>query len=398
MGKQVDDRVVTMEFDNAQFERNVNQSISTLDKLKNALHLDKSADALNQVGESAKRIDLNPLNSGLETASSKFREVAKVAAEFTVVSKVVDGVINKATQLNKAFVIEPVTTGLNEYEMKMTSVQTIMSSTGESVETVSKYLNELNKYSDETIYSFKDMTDNIGKFTSAGVKLDDAVLAIKGIANEAALSGANANEASRAMYNFSQALSSGYVKLIDWKSIENANMATKSFKDELLATAETMGTVNNVCTDKTGTLTDGNMKVDNLVSCSKRSLDYLKNAIGYILFITQDDNLTAKALKSKYSTCVLHDEYSSIPFESSKKFSAASFKKHTYALGAFGFLKVDNNKDIKKKVERYEQLGYRVLIIAEGKGDIKDNKMPNKMHAIGIITFSENIKPDAKQY
>lgn len=243
MGKQVDDRVVTMEFDNAQFERNVNQSISTLDKLKNALHLDKSADALNQVGESAKRIDLNPLNSGLETASSKFREVAKVAAEFTVVSKVVDGVINKATQLNKAFVIEPVTTGLNEYEMKMTSVQTIMSSTGESVETVSKYLNELNKYSDETIYSFKDMTDNIGKFTNAGVKLDDAVLAIKGIANEAALSGANANEASRAMYNFSQALSSGYVKLIDWKSIENANMATKSFKDELLATAETMGTV-----------------------------------------------------------------------------------------------------------------------------------------------------------
>lgn len=164
-----------------------------------------------------------------------------------------------------------------------------------------------------------------------------------------------------------------------------------------LYSIEMLARVNVVCLDKTGTLTDGNMKVDNLVSCSTRSIDYLKKAIGYILFVTKDDNLTAKALKSKYSTCVIHDEYSAIPFESSKKFSAASFKKHTYALGAFGFLKVDNNKDIKRKVERYEQLGYRVLIIAEGKGDIKDNKMPNKMHAIGIITFSENIKADAKE-
>ena len=154
--------------------------------------------------------------------------------------------------------------------------------------------------------------------------------------------------------------------------------------------------VNVVCIDKTGTLTDGNMKVDNLVSCSSHSLDYLKKVIGYILFVTKDDNLTAKALKAKYSTYVIHDEYSAIPFESAKKYSAASFNKHSYALGAYGFLKIDNSKDVKNKVERYERLGYRVLLIAEGKGDIKDNKLPNKMHAIGIIIFSENVKADAK--
>ncbi|MCQ2795342.1 MAG: HAD-IC family P-type ATPase [Bacilli bacterium] len=163
-----------------------------------------------------------------------------------------------------------------------------------------------------------------------------------------------------------------------------------------LYSIEMLARVNVVCLDKTGTLTDGNMKVDNLVSCSTRSVEYLKKVIGYILFITKDDNLTAKALKTKYSTCVIKDAYSSIPFESAKKFSAASFNKHSYALGAYGFLKVDNNKEIKSKVERYERLGYRVLLIAEGKGDIQSNKLPNKMHAIGIITFSENIKPDAK--
>lgn len=103
------------------------------------------------------------------------------------------------------------------------TIQTIMMSTGASLEEVNKYLQELNTYSDKTIYSFQDMTSNIGKFTNAGVGLEDAVMAIQGVSNVAAVSGANAKEASRAMYNFAQALSAGYVKLIDWKSIENAN-------------------------------------------------------------------------------------------------------------------------------------------------------------------------------
>lgn len=125
-----------------------------------------------------------------------------------------------------AFTIDPIKSGFDEYELKMGSIQTIMASTGESLDVVNQKLDELNTYSDRTIYSFADMTENIGKFTNAGVNLDDAVAAIQGVANVAAVSGANANEASRAMYNFGQALSSGSVRLIDWKSIELANMAT----------------------------------------------------------------------------------------------------------------------------------------------------------------------------
>lgn len=241
MSKQIDERVVEMRFDNAQFEKNVSTTMSTLEKLKQSLNLTGAAKGFEDINAAAKKIDMNGLANSVDTVGLKFN------ALYTIADQTLRNITNRVEQVIertlKMFTIEPVTTGFNEYELKMGSVQTIMASTGESLDTVNRYLNELNEYSDRTIYSFSDMTQNIGKFTNAGVKLEDAVLAIKGISNEAAVSGANANEASRAMYNFAQALSAGYVKLIDWKSIENANMATVEFKKYLLEAAEAAGTV-----------------------------------------------------------------------------------------------------------------------------------------------------------
>lgn len=222
MSDEIDRRVVEMQFRNESFERNANETISTLDKLKAALHLEGAA-------------------SGVETVAAKFSALQVVGA--TALANITNSAINAGKKIVNALAIEPITSGFSEYELKMNSVRTIISSTGESIEVVNKYLEELNEYSDKTIYSFADMTQNIGKFTNAGVKLEDAVMAIKGISNEAAVSGANANEASRAMYNFAQALSAGSVKLIDWKSIENANMATMEFKEQLIGTALELGTL-----------------------------------------------------------------------------------------------------------------------------------------------------------
>jgi hypothetical protein len=184
---------------------------------------------------------MSGLGSAVEVVSSKFSALGVMAV--TALVNITNSAINAGKQLLHSLTIAPITQGFQEYELKMGSVQTIMASTGESLETVNKYLQELNEYSDKTIYSFSDMTTNIGKFTNAGVKLEDAVKAIQGISNEAAVSGANANEASRAMYNFAQALSAGHVKLIDWKSIENANMATVEFKTQLLESAVAAGTL-----------------------------------------------------------------------------------------------------------------------------------------------------------
>lgn len=241
MSKQVDERVVSMQFDNKQFESGVQTSLSTLDKLKQSLNLEGATKGLENVRDTASKIDMTPLGAAVETVSGKFTALEVMAV--TALANITNSAVDAGKKIVAALTIDPIKTGFEEYELKMGSVQTIMSSTGADLETVNKYLEELNAYSDKTIYSFSDMTNNIGKFTNAGVSLEDAVKAIQGISNEAALSGANANQASNAMYNFSQALSSGYVKLIDWQSIETSQMGTVEFKNQLLQTALEMGTV-----------------------------------------------------------------------------------------------------------------------------------------------------------
>lgn len=241
MSNVIDQKVVEMRFDNKQFENNVQTSLSTLDRLKKSLNMEGATKGLENVDAASKKLNFSGLSSAVETVQAKFSAFEVMAV--TALANITNSAINAGKQMLRSLTIEPVSQGFNEYELKMGSIQTIMASTGASLKEVNGYLNELNTYADKTIYSFSDMTNNIGKFTNAGVKLEDAVLAIKGVSNEAAVSGANANEASRAMYNFAQALSAGYVKLIDWKSIENANMATVEFKNELLKAAEAAGTV-----------------------------------------------------------------------------------------------------------------------------------------------------------
>ena len=241
MSTTVDSRVVEMRFDNQHFEKNVQTSMSTLEKLKQKLNLTGASKGLENINTSASKVNLNPVSRAVETVGSKFSALEVMGV--TALANLTNSAVNAGKRIVSSLTVDPIKTGFNEYELKMDSVRTIAASVPESLEEINNYLEELNEYSDQTIYSFSDMTQNIGKFTNAGVGLKDAVMAIKGISNEAAVSGANANEASRAMYNFAQALSAGYVKLIDWKSIENANMATKEFKEQLIESAVAAGTV-----------------------------------------------------------------------------------------------------------------------------------------------------------
>ncbi len=228
MSTTVDNKVVDMQFNNKQFETGIATSVNSLEKLKGTIG-----------GLSGST--LAPILSGIEGMTSRFTTLGIMGVE--VLQRIANKAIDVGVSVVKSLSIDQVMAGFAEYELKMGSVQTIMSGSGENLKTVNRYLEELNEYADRTIYSFRDMTSNIGKFTNAGVSLKDSVAAIQGVSNVAAISGANANEASRAMYNFAQALSSGFVKLIDWKSIENANMATVSFKEQLLQSAEAAGTV-----------------------------------------------------------------------------------------------------------------------------------------------------------
>lgn len=199
------------------------------------------ADSFTKINDAASRVSLAPISTSVDKVSARFLVMSTVA--ITALSNITNKAIDTGTQVLKSLSVDQVTAGFAEYELKLGSIQTIMAGTGESLSTVNGYLDELNTYADRTIYSFADMTQNIGKFTNAGVDLDTSVASIQGVAQVAALSGANTNEASRAMYNFAQALSKGYVQLIDWKSIELANMGTTEFKTQLVEAAEAMGTL-----------------------------------------------------------------------------------------------------------------------------------------------------------
>ena len=216
--KVVDTNVVEMQFDNRNFEKNVATSMSTLDKLKAKLSFKGASDGLDEVGRAAKNVDLSPLQRGAEAVKVKFSTLEVVA--MTALSRITNSVISAGEQLVSSFTIDPVKSGLNEYETQINSIQTILANTkskGSTLDDVNNSLAELNKYADLTIYNFTEMTRNIGTFTAAGVGLKDSTKAIQGIANLAAVSGSNAQQAATAMYQLSQALAAGSVKLQDWQ-------------------------------------------------------------------------------------------------------------------------------------------------------------------------------------
>jgi len=242
--------VASARFDTSNFESNIDKAMNSLQKFEDKLNNAGGGESLSKLGDAAKAIDLSKLEHGIEQLTKRFSFFGETVHH--VMENVRNKVDNVFRSIKEKMILDPfqgMSSGMSEYEMKMDSLKTIMSATGRSLEDVKVQLEELNKYSDETIYSFSDMTQNIGKFTNAGIKLEDAVAAMKGISNEAALSGANATEASRAMYNLSQAMSLGYMQRMDWKSIENANMATQDFKKNLAETATQVGTIKKVNDD-----------------------------------------------------------------------------------------------------------------------------------------------------
>ena len=242
MSKKIDEKVVEMQFDNKNFEKNVSTTMSTLDKLKQKLKFDGASKGFENIQNSANKVNLNPIGSAVETIGVKFNSL------YTIADQALRNITNSAMQAGKqivsAFTIDPIKTGFQEYETQINAVQTILANTqskGSTLTDVNAALDELNKYADQTIYNFTEMTRNIGTFTAAGVDLDKSVTSIKGIANLAAVSGSNATQASTAMYQLSQALAAGRVSLMDWNSVVNAGMGGQVFQDALKRTAENFG-------------------------------------------------------------------------------------------------------------------------------------------------------------
>lgn len=245
MGKTVDDKVVAMSFEHSKFESGVAAVLRSLDKLKAALHFPRAGKGLEDINAAGRKIDLSHIASGIDGIKSKFSAMSVVA--LSVLANVANRAVTAGAQLVKSLTFEPIMGGFKEYETNLNSVQTILANTaasGATLDDVNAALLELNHYSDQTIYNFSEMAKNIGTFTAAGVDLDLATASIKGIANLAAVSGSNSQQASTAMYQLSQAIAAGRVSLQDWNSVVNAGMGGTVFQRALANTAENMGTLN----------------------------------------------------------------------------------------------------------------------------------------------------------
>lgn len=257
MSKTIDRRVVEMRFDNAQFERNAKTTMSTLDKLKAKLNFSGASKGLDNINSSADKVNMKGLSGALDTVHGKFSALEIMGV--TALVNITNSAVNAGKRIVSALTIDPVRTGFREYETQLNSAQTIMANVGhkgKTLEDVNAALEELNKYADQTIYNFTEMTRNIGLFTNAGVGLEESVAAIKGFSNAAAMAGTDSVRAAGAMYQLSQAMSSGVVKLQDWRSLEQANITGERFQETIKITARAWGIAIDDMIDAEGSLRD----------------------------------------------------------------------------------------------------------------------------------------------
>ena len=240
MSKTIDEKVVEMRFDNSQFERNVATSMSTIDKLKRSLKFDGISKGIEDISDSANRIDFSGFSNAIDSVQMKFSALEVMAV--TALANITNSAVNAGLKLAKSLTIDPISTGWSKYNTKNQSVATMVAQ-GYDIETVNSQLERLNWFTDETSYDFTQMVANIAKFTATGKDLDESVMAMEGIANWAALSGQNANTASHAMYQLSQAMGAGVMRLEDYKSIQNVSMDTDEFRQKALDAAVALGTL-----------------------------------------------------------------------------------------------------------------------------------------------------------
>lgn len=255
MSTTIDNEVVRMEFENSNFEANVSTSLSTLDKLKHALNFDQMGKSLKSISDQTGKLDMDNLNASAATVQSRFSVLGTIATG--ALMSIGSAAVSAGARMLKALSVQPIIDGFHEYEQTMNSTKTIMANLpNETIPHINATLAQLNKYADDTIYNFSDMTSAIGQFTAAGVDLDTATTAIKGMANVAAGAGASNTTLARAEYQVSQALQSGTIRLMDWNSLVQAGMANPELQEQIKQTAREQGVAVDSIVSKYGSFRD----------------------------------------------------------------------------------------------------------------------------------------------
>lgn len=294
-----EERIVRMQFDNKVFEERIRDTIESLGKLKESLKFKKSSEGIDELNRAAKNVNLGTIQASVDAVSSRFTALGITAT--TVMANIATDAYQTGKKIVSSLTIQPIKDGLTEYETQMGAIQTILANTknkGSTMQDVTAALGELNTYADKTIYNFTQMTKNIGTFTAAGVGLNASTQSIKGIANLAALSGSNAQQASTAMYQLSQALASGTVKLMDWNSVVNAGMGGEVFQEALKRTARNMGIQVDAMIEKAGSFRES-------LSQGWLTSDVLTQTLAQIAGAYDEASLKAQGYTSEQAAAIL---------------------------------------------------------------------------------------------
>lgn len=252
MSKQIDEKVVEMQFNNRQFEKAASQSMDTLSRLKKSLDLKDAAKGFAELDDAARKVDFSVFASSIDTIGKRFSALEVIG--ITALSNITNSAINAGERLVKSLSFDQIASGFTKYDQKTSSVQTIMNATGKTIDEVNESLAKLMWFSDETSYGFTDMTAALGQMTAAGADVEKVIPLITGVANSVAYAGKGAAEFSRVMYNLNQSYSSGNLQYQDWRSIELAGAASKELKQALIDAGIAMGTLS-----KEGKLANGEL-------------------------------------------------------------------------------------------------------------------------------------------
>lgn len=255
----IEDRILSMKFDNKQFEAGVKITMGTLKLLQNSLNFSGGSKGIDDAQAAVSRFSMGGMSSAIEGVSGKFLALSTVA--ITALTNITNKAVDAGMAMGKSLTIQPIMDGFNEYELKMGSIQTILANTsrhGTGLKDVTASLDELNKYADKTIYNFGDMTKNIGLFTNAGIDVGPATSMIKGFSNAAAASGTSSQGAAGAAYQLSQAMSAGTIRLMDWRSLTNVGMGNKNMQNSIIEIADAMGTLDEAGISATDVQSDFN--------------------------------------------------------------------------------------------------------------------------------------------
>lgn len=318
MASSIDNRVAQLTLENKQFEAAAAQSLKTVNKLDDAFKMADGVKGMKDLGDATKSVNVEGLLNSANKVRVQF--VAMEEAARQLIRSVTQDIYQQGKAMVKSLTIEPIQSGWNKYNDKLSSVQTLMNATGKDIDTVNGYLDRLMWFSDETSYGFTDMTSALAQMTASGGDVEKLIPMIQGVANSVAFAGKGASEFSRVMYNLNQSYSAGYLSLMDWKSVELAGASSKELKNVLIDVAKQVGTI-----DKDGKTAAGHLvdisTFSQTLSDKWASAEVMEQAFGYFNEMSQmayDMVQSGQVETASEAYAILAEKYDTVSLRAAK--------------------------------------------------------------------------------